>query len=401
MRYRISKYIQFLPPEEYFDVQDGSPVLQNRVLMRDERNDRSFLVNSTIETFIKKFTTAKTCEEVTEEIATEINTPVRKVKKVISAFFKHSKHRHFIVPENFTEPTFVKAALFGADTVFDQYKIEKVIDTHRNIDVYLAVDLAIDNTVVIKLIKQPKEKELDELKREYNFLQLLHKTGVTPTPYSLVERTDYAYFTQEFIKGSGLPQFISRRKRSASKNLVMAIIAGIIQAFAKVHTENIVHGDVHPSNIIILNEAKVKVIDFGLAIHHELEKDELVGFGGVYFFMPPERIRKTSRNKFSRKPDLRSDVFQLGVVLYVLLYNEYPFNGLTWEDLAAEIKAKQIEFPATSQYGFLVPEWLKRIIKKCVAKSPSKRFANAQELFQAFSKKQVINGNKIRSAVKI
>jgi serine/threonine protein kinase len=282
----------------------------------------------------------------------------------------------------------------------DKYKIEKVIDTHRNVDIYLATDIEFNNTVIIKLIKQPREKEIEELKREFNFLKVLYNTGVTPAPYDLIQKTDFAYFTQEFIDGLSLPKFISKRK-SSSKKLVMSVIGGIISAFAKVHAANIVHGDVHPSNIIIMNGAKIKVIDFGFAIHQELEKDELVNYGGVYFYMPPERIGKTTRNKFTRKPDFCSDVFQLGVVLYVLLYDEYPFKGITWEELAAEIKAKQIEFPATSQYGFLVPEWLITMIKKCVAKRPSRRFANAQELSQAFSKKQVIDASKIRSAVKI
>jgi len=102
--------------------------------------------------------------------------------------------------------------------------------------------------------------------------------------------------------------------------------------------------------------------------------------------MPPERIKKATHNKFTRKPDFYSDVFQLGVVLYVLLYNKYPFNGITWEELATEIKEKRIQFPYKSHYNFLVSAWVKNIIIKCVAKKPAHRFLNAEELYNGFSK---------------
>jgi predicted Ser/Thr protein kinase len=399
VRYKISKYIQFLRPEEYLDIQADEAVLQDRVLMRDDREDRSFLINSTIETFIKKFSVAKTCNEVTKEIATEVNAPVNKVNKVISSFFKHSKHRHFIVREDCIEKEINTDALFSIDKLLDQYKIERIIDTRRKVDIYLALDIESNNTVVIKLIKQPREKQIEELKREFNFLKILSKTGVTPAAYTFIEKAGYVYFTQEFVDGLALSHYI--KKRGSTKKLVLTIATELIKAFGKIHAENIVHGDIHPSNIIFTNETKIKVIDFGFAIHQELEKNEVIQFGGVYFFMPPERIRKTSFKKFTRKPDYYSDVFQLGVVLYKFLYDTYPFNGITWEELATEIKEKQIEFPPKSQFGFLVPEWLKRIIKKCVAKRPSKRFANAQELYKALLKKQVVNASKVRPAVKI
>ncbi|TKK71888.1 serine/threonine protein kinase [Ilyomonas limi] len=400
MRYQISKHIQFLHPEECSTIQLDTFVLQNRILIRDTKDDRSFLVNPTIETFIKKFTVAKTLDEITAEIAAEVHTPVIDVKKIILPFFNHSKYRHFIVSENYTEKEPSAVASFAINTILDEYKIEKIIDVNSNIDVYMATDLNSANTVVIKLLKRPNEQAVEALKREYNFLETLSKTGVTPLAYTFIERDKYTYFTQQFVDGLSLPQFI-KRKKNTPKKLVLDIAAEIIEAFEKIHAENIVHGDIHPSNIILTNKMQIKVLDFGLAIHHELEKDELINFGGAYFFMPPERIKKTTYKKFTRKPDFSSDVFQLGVVLYTFLYDAYPFNGITWEELATAIKEKPIEFPPKSQYGFLVPEWLKNSIAMCVAKKPSARFANAHELYNAISKKRMDNASKIRSAIKI
>jgi serine/threonine-protein kinase len=400
VRYKISKHIEFLHQEECLTTPLDTSVLQSRVLIRDNKNDRSFFINSTIETFIKKFTVAKTLDEVTAEIATEIHTSVSDVKKIITPFFNHSKYRHFIVSENYSAKESQIVSSFTINTILDQYKIEKVIDVNSNVDVYLAIDVNSANTVVIKLLKQPGKEDVEALKREYNFLKTLSKTGVTPVAYTFIERDEYAYFTQQFVDGLSLPQFIKRKKK-VPKKLVLAIAAEIIKAFGKIHSENIVHGDIHPSNIILTKDVEIKVLDFGLAIHQELEKDELINFGGAYFFMPPERIKRTTYKKFTRKPDFYSDVFQLGVVLYTFLYDAYPFNGITWEELATAIKERPIEFPAKSQYGFLIPGWLKNSIAICVAKKPSARFANAHELYNAFSKKRVDNAGKIRSAIKV
>ena len=400
MRYRISKHIEFFHPGACLTIQCDASALQERVLLRDNKTDRSFLINSTIETFIKKFTVAKTLDEVTEEIATAINVSFSEVKKRILPFFNHSKYRHFIVPENYHEKEYGAISLFTINTILDQYKIEKNIDVNGAIEIYKAVDLKLDITVVIKLLKHPEKKNVEELQREYNFLKTLSKTGVTPAAYTFIERAEYAYFTQQFVDGLSLPQFI-RRKKNSSKKIVLAIATEIIKAFGKIHAENIVHGDIHPGNIILTNETRIKILDFGLAVHQELERDELINFGGAYFFMPPERIKKSTYKKFTRKPDFYSDVFQLGVVLYMLLYDKYPFNGVTWEELATEIKEKQIVFPPKSQYSFLVPEWLKNVIIKCVAKKPAERFVNAQELYNTFSKKRVDNASKIRPAAKV
>jgi predicted Ser/Thr protein kinase len=400
MRYRISKYIQFLQLEEYLSMQPDKTAMTERLLIRDISTDRSFLINSTIEIFIKKFAVPKTFTKVTEEIATEINASAENVKKCIAPFFNYSKYRRFIVPENYMEEVLQSAPLFNADYILDKYKIKAFIDSNGDIDVYKAIDLETNNMVVIKLLRQPAKQDAEELQREYNFLMTLNKTGVTPQGYTFKINNEYAYFVQEFVEGISLPQFI-RRKKDSGRKLVLVIAEEIVKAFGKIHAAGIIHGDIHPSNIILTNDSKIKVLDFGLAVQQELEKEQVVNFGGAYFFMPPERIKKTTLSKFIRKPDFYSDVFQLGVVLYMLLYDAYPFNGLTWEELATEIKEKQIEFPLKSQYSFLVPEWIKNIISTCVAKEPAKRFSDAQELCVAFSKNRIHNASKIRPAAKV
>ncbi len=241
------------------------------------------------------------------------------------------------------------------------------------------------NVAVIKLLKSVEKRKVKDFEREFSFLKALQNSSISPAAYSFRIKENYVYFSQEFVEGLSLPQFTRRKKRSPKK-LVLSIAGKIAEAFKEIHLRNIVHGDIHPSNIIVTSGNTIKIIDFGLALNTELDKDELVNFGGAYFFMPPERIRKTTFNKFTHKPDFYSDVFQIGIVLFMLLYNEYPFNGITWEELASEVKEKQIAFPEVSHFNFLIPKWLKDVIEKCVAKKAKQRFSTAAELYHAFQK---------------
>lgn len=379
MRYKIPAHIQIINTSDNDAAGNAASFLVADVL-----NERQFYINPTIKNFIEKFAAPKSFKDVMLEIAAEINASADDIRKHIQPFFKYIKRRHFIVPENYVAETKPLAPFLNPYAIIDNYKIEEVLSVNGDTDTYKAIDLSDKSLVIIKLLKRAKEEDAYELKKEFYFLKTLEPFNVSAKGFALNTKESCVYFVQEFIDGLSLPQFIHRRKNSTLP-LIKNIISSILSSFKKIHTENIVHGDIHPSNFIVTNSNDIKVVDFGLAVNN-IHNNEVTHFGGAYFFMPPERIKTTTRNKFTRRPNFYSDVFQLGVVLYVLLYNKYPFNGITWEELATEIKEKQIEFPATSQYGFMVPEYLKNIIAICVSKKPKQRFVNADELYDAFSK---------------
>lgn len=398
MRYKLSDSISFSTIPQHLKYGGGNNH-QNQFLITDDNSNRKFFINATTKIFIQKFTTPKTFAALTKEIAKEVNASLPQVKKLVQPFFKYIRYRHFIVPENFASEKQVIRPLFNPSSILRQYSIEQIIDTNENIDIYKGIDLNNENNVVIKLLKKHSKAEAASLKREFDFLKTLNKAGIAPKAYKFYKEENFAWFVQDFIDGLSLPQLICQKKDS-TLNFILHVISEVLIAFKKIHTVSIVHGDIHPSNIIVTKENKIKIIDFGLSLHNGLDKDEVVNFGGAYFFMPPERIKTTSYKKFIRKPDFYSDVFQLGVVLFVLLYDKYPFNGITWEQLATEIKEKPIRFPAKSQYNFSVPAWLKKIIQKCVAKKPKERFANASELYVAYLK-NITHAGKARSTVEI
>jgi serine/threonine-protein kinase len=130
----------------------------------------------------------------------------------------------------------------------------------------------------------------------------------------------------------------------------------------------------------------IKIIDLGLSRTTEIDKNEVLKHGGVTFYMPPERINISSVKKFSKEPDLFSDVYQLGLIMYLVLYNTTPFDGFIWEDLAHNIKEQEIIHPALSSHGFSVMPELKNIIDKCTAKQPSERYKDATAILEDLKK---------------
>src|SRR5690349_10122896 len=239
MRYRISPHIEFNK------ALDG-----HEVIITDLKSQASFYINSTIQTFIQKFETPKTSKELTAEISKELCIAANRVKQIITPFFNYCKYRQFILPEKTSTTAVIQKPLFAVKDLIDVYSVEKVIDATSDADIYMAADTRSQVTVVIKLLKNNSTGNVIALKREYNFLLQLNNTHVTPKALAFHKHKHYCYFVQEFAGGASLPDFISHNKHAAEK-YVISIAKEIIDAFATIHNKDIVHGDIHPSNIII------------------------------------------------------------------------------------------------------------------------------------------------------
>jgi len=137
---------------------------------------------------------------------------------------------------------------------------------------------------------------------------------------------------------------------------------------------------------LIGDDNAIKIIDLGLGYAHDHENSEILAFGGVTFYLPPERINISSVKKHAKKPDFFSDVYQIGLLMYLVLYNSLPFSGFIWEELAQNIKEKEINYPGRTFHNFKVPLPLIDIIKKCLSKNPEHRYRNASVILRDYKK---------------
>ncbi len=259
----------------------------------------------------------------------------------------------------------------------------------RNVDIYKVKDKATDQVSIIKLLNRNKlrdihkfNKKVTRLEREYFLLQKAENIPSISKAYAF-EKDNFGnvFIVLEFINGKSLSRFLNDIETFDEPDY-LEVMKNLLEGFSSLHRQNLIHGDIHPSNVLVDQDKSVRIIDLGFSRNAHTEKNEVLKFGGVNFYMPPERINITTVKKYTKEPDLYSDVYQIGVLLYQILYNTVPFNGFIWEDLARNIKEAEINYPEVTFCNISVHPGILQIIKKCLEKNPLERYSDATNILQ-------------------
>jgi len=241
--------------------------------------------------------------------------------------------------------------------------------------VYRALDPVLDRVVAIKTINLELPKA-ERAEYEARFYQEARAAGRLNHPNIItiydIGRTDrLAYMAMEFLEGEELRAVLTPGT-SLPLNQALDICMQVADGLAYAHDNRVVHRDVKPSNIMVVRDGWVKIMDFGIARLHESEVKTMTGLiMGSPKYMSPEQVT-------GARPDARSDIFSLGVVLYEILTGASPFTGESIHSIMYQI----IHFqpPPPSRINRQVPEMLDLIVTKALAKKLDERYANAKEL---------------------
>ena len=237
--------------------------------------------------------------------------------------------------------------------------------------VYLGRDPRIDRVVAVKTLALAEEFESTEVKEvEQRFFHEASAAGRLNHPnivtiYDAAEDHDLAYIAMEYIEGKPLSDF-TQKNRLLPATMVLKIIAKIADALDYAAKKEIVHRDIKPANIMYHEESgTVKVTDFGIARIASSGRTKTGMILGTPSFMSPEQMN-------GQHVDSRSDIFSLGVTMYVLLAGVKPFQG---DSLAAiSYKIVNDKHPDILMVRSDLPTCVKSIINKALQKEPSKRY---------------------------
>lgn len=166
-----------------------------------------------------------------------------------------------------------------------------------------------------------------------------------------------------------------RDGRKFSPSETADILSSVASALDHAHSRRVIHRDVKPSNLFITDNGVVKVTDFGIA---KMPLVSLTGEGrivGSPSYMSPEAVR-------GEKVDARSDVFSMGVVLYILLTSKKPFGGGEVPQIIYRIVHE--EAPPPSTINTTLDKVLDEPVLRALAKDPAKRYKSAGKLMEAF-----------------
>lgn len=259
------------------------------------------------------------------------------------------------------------------DKINDRYQIIKTIGEGGMANVYLARDLILDRNVAVKVLRgdlADDEKFVRRFQREALSASKLSHPNIVEM-YDVGEDNGKYYIVMEYIDGITLKSLVKRRGALTLPE-VIDIMTQLTSAVICAHDSYIIHRDIKPQNVMILEDGKVKITDFGIAMalnSNDLTQTNSV-MGSVHYLSPEQANGGAST--------IKCDIYALGILMYELLTGKVPFKG----DNAVEIAIKHMKEPIPSVRKFNpdIPQSIENIILRACAKNPKNRYDSVREM---------------------
>jgi serine/threonine protein kinase len=273
------------------------------------------------------------------------------------------------------------------DLLAGKYRVERVLGAGGMGVVVAARHVELDQLVAIKFVRDDaiaSEDAVQRFLREARAAVKLKSEHVARVLDVGKLESGAPYMVMEFLEGSDLGKILSDHGPAAVDSAADWILQAC-EAVAEAHAAGIVHRDLKPENLFLARTVgggqKIKVLDFGVSKAMGGASGEMSGLTrtramlGSPLYMAPEQMRS------SRDVDARADVWALGVVLFQMLTDRWPFEADTMPELCLRVVTE----PPLSLSSIRpdVPPGIVGVIEQCLEKNPAKRFANAAELATA------------------
>ena len=264
----------------------------------------------------------------------------------------------------------------AGEVIQGRYLLEERLGKGGMGQVWRAVDQRLQRTVAIKLIAPQLADEPEFLVRflreAQSIARISHPNVVGVLDFG--EADDKPFLVMEYVPGQPLAEMTGE---AMEPDKAVAIIAQSADAAGAAHAEGIVHRDIKPANVIVTDEGRAKLVDFGIAAHEDVDRITATGTTiGSPHYISPEQASGGNATP-------RSDVYALGIVLFELLTGRRPFEG----DQVAAVAIAHVEKapPAPSQFVPELDPQLEGVVLRCLAKDPADRFADGRELARALA----------------
>ena len=264
------------------------------------------------------------------------------------------------------------------------YTVRELIGTGGMANVYKAVvgpggPVPEGTVVAVKVLRQELMHDPDLVRRfknESKAISLLNHPNIVKV-YDVSVSENLQYIVMEYVDGMTLREYLNERGGKLTSRETVHFISQILKALDHAHRNGVVHRDIKPQNIMLLDNGQLRMMDFGIARISRAE-NQLTGgkaMGSVHY-ISPEQAK-------GDETDFTSDIYSVGVMIYEMLSGHLPFDA----DDVVEVAIKQISDKPQSLQELApnVPHGLVEITERAMAKRPDNRYASAAEMLSALN----------------
>ncbi|GAA2916175.1 serine/threonine-protein kinase [Microbacterium keratanolyticum] len=253
-----------------------------------------------------------------------------------------------------------------------RYRVRARIARGGMATVYVATDLRLERRIALKVMHGHLS---DDSVFQSRFIQEARAAARLADPnvvnvFDQGQDGDLAYLVMEYLPGITLRELM-REQRRLSIPQTITIMDAILSGLAAAHSADIVHRDVKPENVLLAEDGRIKIGDFGLARATTANTATGQQLLGTIAYLAPELVTRGTA-------DARSDIYALGIMLYEMLVGEQPYKGEQPMQIAFQHATESVPRPSVRNPG--VPEQLDELVLWATEKSPDERPNNAQEM---------------------
>jgi eukaryotic-like serine/threonine-protein kinase len=262
------------------------------------------------------------------------------------------------------------------NTIIDgRYRVLSRLGSGGMADVYLAEDQLLGRSLAVKVLHHhfaEDQEFVERFRREASSAAGLSHPNIV----GIFDRGEWDgtyYIAMEYVPGRSLKELV-REQGPLDPVVAIDIVTQILQAARFAHARGVIHRDLKPHNVILDEEGRARVTDFGIAQAGASDMTMTGSIMGTAQYLSPEQAQ-------GHAVSAASDLYAVGVILYELLTGAVPFDG----DTAVAIAFKQVSAqpPAPSAANPTVPTVLDEIVLRALAKDPAARYASAEQFIAA------------------
>ena len=245
-----------------------------------------------------------------------------------------------------------------------RYSIEGLVGVGGMANVYRGTDLKTGNRIAVKVLKEEfldNEELVRRFKNESKAISILSHPNIVKV-YDVSVTDKLQYIVMEYIDGITLKQYIEQQGEIKWREALYFTVQ-ILRALQHAHEKGIIHRDIKPQNIMLLEDGTIKVTDFGIARFSQAETQTMTdkAIGSVHY-IAPEQARGGYIND-------KADIYSVGVMLYEMLTGQLPFVA----DNAVSVAIMQMQAEPTppSRINPSIPKGLEEITMHAMEKNPA------------------------------